>query len=63
LGVLNDQAVTHRLLEELQENGGRDAWRSIGEVAGWNARQASTRLAVLGRAWDAFSKQKPFWKP
>lgn len=64
LGVLNDQAVTNRLLEELQENTGRNAplARAIGEITGWNACQANLRLATLGQAWDGYRKQAPFWK-
>jgi triphosphatase len=64
LGVLNDHAVTRRLLGELEGKGKPDALqaRAIGEIMGWNACQASLHLAALDQVWDGFKSQKRFWK-
>lgn len=64
LGVLNDSVTTRRLLGELEAPGEADALQAlaIGEIMGWNACQASVRLAELDQAWKDFKGQKQFWK-
>ncbi len=64
LGVLNDHVTTRRLLGELEAPGRADALQAlaIGEIMGWNACQASVRLAELDQAWGDFKGRKRFWK-
>lgn len=62
LGVLNDVAVTARLLEEAKQAGGTAVWEGAGLVAGFLAHAQGERLAELARAWQAFRAAKPFWR-
>jgi len=63
LGVLNDAAVTGRLLEELAA---RDPDPSLGEaigiVRGWSRQCMLERLGHLSEAWERFEDAKPFWR-
>ena len=63
LGVLNDIAVTEKLLQQLL---GTRPDRTLDEVrhifAGWNACNAMHSLDHLDQAWKEFSEQKPFWR-
>lgn len=58
LGVLNDAAVTQRLLAELAAPRGQAA----GIVSGWAACASRVRLTGLDQAWRNFTRQKVFWK-
>ncbi len=62
LGVLNDQAVTGRLLEQIGA-GGRDLLRSraSGVIIGWIACKTRLQLAGMARAWKRFNRCKVFW--
>lgn len=62
LGVLNDVAVTARLLEEAKQAGGTAVWEAAGLVAGFLAHEQAGRLAELGEAWQAFRATKPYWR-
>ncbi|MDD5328840.1 MAG: CHAD domain-containing protein [Sulfuricella sp.] len=62
LGVLNDQAVTERLLAQIEAGGGdllRE--RAVGVIIGWNACNTRTRLAGMARVWKRFRRCKVFW--
>jgi inorganic triphosphatase YgiF len=64
LGVLNDLATAERLLTELAPLEPTPAPRTahaVGLVRGWIAASALPELAVIDKAWRAFSKRKPFW--
>lgn len=58
LGILNDAATTHTLLDELPD---ADAG-ALGTVAGWSARGLAQHLASMETAWRAFCRCPPFWK-
>lgn len=62
LGVLNDVAVTTRLLEEAKQIGGAAVWEAAGLVAGFTAHEQADRLAELAKAWRAFRAVKPYWR-
>ncbi len=62
LGVLNDQAVTERLLAQIEAGGGdllRE--RAVGVIIGWNACNTRTRLAGMAQVWKRFRRCKVFW--
>jgi len=67
LGALNDGAVAHRLVADL-ERGGRSEpaparfARAAGAVLGWSACQTAAGLERLPDAWDAFRAARPLWK-
>ncbi len=58
LGTLNDIAVAHRLLGEL-ENAARHDTLSL--VRGWMEHDYAQRVAEFGKAWKRFAAQKAFW--
>lgn len=60
LGVLNDQAVTGRLLEQIGA-GGRLRDRPGGVIIGWIACNARLQLAGMARVWKRFNRCKVFW--
>lgn len=62
LGVLNDVAVTARLLEEAKQAGGQAVWEGAGLVAGYLAREQAERLTELAQAWQDFRAVKPYWR-
>lgn len=62
LGVLNDVAVTARLLEEAKQAGGTAVWEGAGLVAGFLAHEQAERLTELAQAWQDFRAVKPYWR-
>lgn len=62
LGVLNDVAVTTRLLDEAKQAGGTAVWEGAGMVAGYLAREQSERLDDLYKAWRDFNATSPYWR-
>lgn len=63
LGVLNDVAVTTRLLDELKTaNPQADLAEGVGIVSGWTTRLARERLDHFADAWEDFGAVKPFWR-
>ncbi len=62
LGVLNDAAVTGRLLPELAARGPEgDLAEALGIVNGWTRQFTVERLSHLAAAWERFEDAKPFW--
>ncbi|MDD5241277.1 MAG: CHAD domain-containing protein [Sulfuricella sp.] len=63
LGVLNDHAVTARLLAEIGD-GWRDILRNraIGVIFGWNTCKTHDQLAGMTQAWRNLKRQKIFWE-
>ncbi len=62
LGILNDVAVTGRLLQEAKQSGGQAVWEGAGLVAGFLAREQELRLEALTRSWQAFRQARPYWR-
>ena len=63
LGVLNDAAVTGRLLVELAaRHPGPDLDEALGIVQGWTRQFTVERLGHLAEAWERFEEAKPFWR-
>ena len=63
LGVLNDAAVTGRLLVELAaRHPGPDLGEALGIVQGWTRQFTVERLGHLAEAWERFEDAKPFWR-
>jgi inorganic triphosphatase YgiF len=63
LGQINDIAVAHRLLDELDALPELSAQREAGALArGWIAHELSRRLVELDKALRAFRKQPAFWE-
>ncbi len=62
LGVLNDQAVTGRLLEQIGADD-RDLLRcrASGVMIGWIACKTRLQLAGMARVWKRFNRCKVFW--
>jgi len=62
LGVLNDQAVTRHLLEQIWA-GGRDLLRcrASGVIIGWIACKTRLQMAGMVRVWKRFNRCKVFW--
>jgi CHAD domain-containing protein len=58
LGTLNDIAVAHRLLNEL-DNGTRHDTLAL--IRGWMEHDSAERVAELGKTWKRFADQKGFW--
>jgi len=58
LGTLNDIAVAHRLLNELDNAARRD---TIALIRGWMEHDYAERVAEFGKAWKRFMAQKRFW--
>jgi CHAD domain-containing protein len=63
LGVLNDQAVALRLLDELMLRAPGDAEIShaAGIVRGWTAATSAREVGRLRKSWRRFARAKPFW--
>ena len=58
LGNLNDIAVAHRLLNELDNAARHD---TLALIRGWMEHDYAERVAEFGKAWKRFSGQKGFW--
>jgi len=58
LGILNDIAVAHRLLNEL-DNAARH--ETLALIRGWMEHDYAERVAEFGKAWKRFAAQKGFW--
>ncbi|MDD5058366.1 MAG: CHAD domain-containing protein [Sideroxydans sp.] len=58
LGILNDLAVAHRLLGEL-DNPARH--ETLALIRGWMEHDYAERVAEFGKAWKRFEAQKGFW--
>jgi CHAD domain-containing protein len=63
LGGLNDAATLLRLLPEAAAGARTPDVRVAGMIQGWSAASTHLQLDALGRAWDRWQRQKPFWKP
>ena len=62
LGGLNDAATLLRLLPEALAGARAPDLRVAGMIEGWSAASTHLQLEALGRAWDHWQRQKPFWK-
>jgi inorganic triphosphatase YgiF len=62
LGGLNDAATLLRLLPEALAGARAPDARVAGMIQGWSAASTHLQLARLGRGWDHWQRQKPFWK-
>ena len=58
LGTLNDIAVDHRLLNELDNSARHD---TLALIRGWMEHDYAERIAELGAAWKLFQDQERFW--
>ena len=58
LGKLNDIAVAHRLLNELDNAARHD---TLALIRGWMEHDYAERVAEFGKAWKRFAGQKAFW--
>jgi inorganic triphosphatase YgiF len=58
MGILNDIAVAHRLLDEL-DNAARH--ETLALIRGWMEHDYAERVAEFGKAWKRFAAQKGFW--
>jgi CHAD domain-containing protein len=58
LGTLNDIAVAHRLLNELDNTARKD---TLALIRGWMEHDYTERVAEFGKAWLRFTQQKGFW--
>ncbi len=58
LGTLNDIAVAHRLLDELDNAARHD---TLALIRGWMEHDYAERVAEFGKAWKRFAAQKEFW--
>ena len=58
LGTLNDIAVAHRLLSELDNAARHD---TLALIRGWMEHDYAERVAEFGKAWKRFAGQKGFW--
>lgn len=58
LGTLNDIAVAHRLLNELDNAARHD---TLALIRGWMEHDYAERVAEFGKAWKRFAAQKEFW--
>ena len=58
LGSLNDIAVAHRLLSELDNAARHD---TLALIRGWMEHDYAERVAEFGKAWKRFAGQKGFW--
>jgi CHAD domain-containing protein len=63
LGVLNDAAVTGRLVQEVAARYPDPSYAEpIGIVAGWTRQSMLEQLGHLAEAWERFEDAKPFWR-
>lgn len=58
LGNLNDIAVAHRLLNELEIGRRHD---TLELIRGWMERDYTERIAEFAKAWERFKSQGRFW--
>ena len=58
LGSLNDIAVAHRLLDEL-DNAARH--ETLALIRDWMEHDYTERVAEFGKVWKRFAAQKEFW--
>ncbi len=58
LGSLNDIAVAHRLLGELES---KERHEALALIRGWMEHDYAEQVAALGKAWKRFAGQKVFW--
>ena len=58
MGILNDIAVAHRLLDELDNAARHD---TLALIRGWMEHDYAERVAEFGKAWKRFAAQKGFW--
>jgi len=58
LGTLNDIAVAHRLLNELDNAARHD---TLALIRGWMEHDYAERVTEFGKAWKRFVEQKGFW--
>lgn len=58
LGILNDIAVAHGLLEKLENSTRHD---TLTLIRGWMEHDYAERVAEFGKAWKRFIAQKGFW--
>jgi len=58
LGALNDIAVAHRLLHELDNAERHD---TLALIRGWMEHDYAVRVAEFGKVWKRFTAQKRFW--
>jgi CHAD domain-containing protein len=58
LGILNDIAVAHRLLLELDNTARRD---TLALIRGWMEHDYAEQLAEFSKIWKRFTAQKSFW--
>ncbi|MBI5007237.1 MAG: CHAD domain-containing protein [Nitrosomonadales bacterium] len=58
LGTLNDIAVAHRLLNELDNPARHD---TLALIRGWMEHDYAVRVAEFGKAWKCFAAQRGFW--
>jgi CHAD domain-containing protein len=62
LGGLNDAATLLRLLPEANAGARAPDARVAGMIEGWSAACTHLQLEVLGRAWNRWQAQAPFWR-
>ena len=58
LGTLNDIAVAHRLLNELDNAARHD---TLALIRGWMEHDYAERVSEFGKAWKRYAVQKGFW--
>jgi inorganic triphosphatase YgiF len=58
LGTLNDIAVAHRLLDELDNAARHD---TLALIRGWMEHDYAERVTEFGKTWKRFAAQKVFW--
>ncbi len=58
LGILNDIAVAHRLLNELDNAARHD---TLALIRGWIEHDYAERVAEFGKAWQQFAAHNKFW--
>ncbi len=58
LGILNDIAIAHRLLNELDNAARHD---TLELIRGWIEHDFSGRLREFSKAWKQFEAEKSFW--
>lgn len=60
LGALNDAAMGERLMRDLLRIPSDDP--AAAAITGWFAGRQRLQLDHLGACWDAFARNKPYWK-
>jgi len=59
LGTLNDIAIAHRLLDELESKERHD---TLALIRGWMEHDYAEQVTALDKAWKRFGGQKVFWR-